>query len=338
MSVTRWEIAEKLYNKGENPTVGPLSPDYKIQAENSLIENFAGETNLSKRNLLNFKTTATNFAAKVRMFYKENGPCTEKMFDKKKLWFDTIIKNPLENSKPGPGRPVNKNPGGAPKKDYASSGDKSKTEKAKKVGIDHSLEKMLHATLLKARELGLTDVAWVLDSLKDNPIEHGHEFRECVENPPPKIVAFTPEESLATILELRLTQKGYKKLRQKEKKKGAKLYVSWHEIDKIKNKSKPKNIKKDVNGEVSVPLQEFVDHQAQEIMDLPEVRAKYDKLVESGQDFELVFFGKYGYDGTQTKTVYYNTDAGIFLCCLYLGFTRLDKQVEYWSFGFALIN
>ena len=293
MSVTRWEIAEKLYNKGENPTVGPLSPDYKIQAENLLIEKFAGETNLSKRNLLNFKTTATNFAAKVRMFYKENGRCTEKMFDKKKLWFDTIIKNRLENSKPGPGRPVNKNPGGAPKKDYASSGDKSKTEKAKKVGIDHSLEKMLHATLLKA---------------------------------------------LATILELRLTQKGYKKLRQKKKKKGAKLYVSWHEIDKIKNKSKPKNIKKDVNGEVSVPLQEVVDHQAQEIMDLPEVRAKYDKLVESGQDFELVFFGKYGYDGTQTKTVYYTTDAGIFLCCLYLGFTRLDKQVEYWSFGFALIN
>ena len=293
MSVTRWEIAEKLYNKGENPTVGPLSPDYKIQAENLLIEKFAGETNLSKRNLLNFKTTATNFAAKVRMFYKENGRCTEKMFDKKKLWFDTIIKNRLENSKPGPGRPVNKNPGGAPKKDYANSGDKSKTEKAKKVGIDHSLEKMLHATLLKA---------------------------------------------LATILELRLTQKGYKKLRQKKKKKGAKLYVSWHEIDKIKNKSKPKNIKKDVNGEVSVPLQEVVDHQAQEIMDLPEVRAKYDKLVESGQDFELVFFGKYGYDGTQTKTVYYTTDAGIFLCCLYLGFTRLDKQVEYWSFGFALIN
>ena len=34
------------------------------------------------------------------MFYKENGRCTEKMFDKKKLWFDAIIKNPLENSKP----------------------------------------------------------------------------------------------------------------------------------------------------------------------------------------------------------------------------------------------
>ena len=142
---------------------------------------------------------------------------------------------------------------------------------------------------------------------------------------------------LATILELRLTQKGYNRLRKKEKKKGAKLYVSWYQIDKIKKKCQPKNIKKDVNGEVSVPLQDVVDHQAQEIMDLPEVRAKYDKLVESGQDFELVFFGKYGYDGTQTKTVYYTTDAGIILCCLYLGYTRLDKQIEYW-FGSALIN
>ena len=75
---------------------------------------------------------------------------------------------------------------------------------------------MLHATLLKAKEIGLTDVAWVLDRLKDNPNEQGHLFRESVENPPPKITAYTPEESLATILELRLTQKGYEKLRKKE--------------------------------------------------------------------------------------------------------------------------
>ena len=83
MNVTRREIAEKLYNKGENPTVGPLSPDYKIQVENLLIEKCAGESDLSKRNLLNFKTTATNFAAKVRIFYKENGRVAEKMFKKK---------------------------------------------------------------------------------------------------------------------------------------------------------------------------------------------------------------------------------------------------------------
>ena len=43
-------------------------------------------------------------------------------------------------------------------------------------------------------------------------------------------------------------------------------------------------------------------------MDLPDVKAKYEKLVESGQDFELVMFGKYRYDGTQTKTEYYTAD------------------------------
>ena len=60
-----------------------------------------------------------------------------------------------------------------------------------------------------------------------------------------------------------------------------------------------------------MPLQSVVDHQSQEIMDLPDVKAKYEKLLESGKDFELVMFGKYGYDGTQSNTTYYTADAGI---------------------------
>ena len=120
-----------------------------------------------------------------------------------------------------------------------------------------------------------------------------------------------------------------KKSWRSEIAKKAKLLVSWHEIVKIKKKCEPKNIDKDTLGEVSVPLQDVVDHQSQEIMDLPEVKAKYEKIVESGREFELVMFGKYGYDGTQSKTEYHTADSGIFLCCNYLGSTRLDRQIEY---------
>ena len=186
----------------------------------------------------------------------------------------------------------------------------------------------MHATLLKAREEGLNDCAFVLDYLKDNPSVNGSLFRQSVENPVEPVIAFTPEESLALILELRLTQRGYLNLRKKERAKNAKLLVSWTQIVKIKAKSEPKNIKKDKLGEVSVPLQDVVDHQSQQIMDLPEVKAKYEKLVESGREFELVMFGKYGYDGTQSKTEYHTTDSGI-LCCIYLGSNRLDRQIEY---------
>ena len=117
------------------------------------------------------------------------------------------------------------------------------------------------------------------------------------------------------------TQRQYKKLRKKEKRNGAKLLVTWDKIRKVKKECEPEDIDTDTLGEVSVPLQSVVDHQSQEIMDLPEVKAKYEKLLESGKDFELVMFGKYGYDGTQSKTEYHTADAGNILCYIYLGCT-----------------
>ena len=120
------------------------------------------------------------------------------------------------------------------------------------------------------------------------------------------------------------TQRQYKKLRKKEKRNGAKLLVTWDKIRKVKKECEPENIDKDTPGEVSVPLQSVVDHQSQEIMDLPEVKAKYEKLLESGKEFELVMFGKYGYDGTQSKTEYHTADAGIIYSMQhYLGCTLL---------------
>ena len=207
MRLTRLEIAEKLYNKGENPTVSPLSPDYRIEVENLLIEKFAGESDLSKAKALTLKCTATNFAAKVRLFYKENGRLAEKMFEKKKTWFEVVVKNPLDNSKPGPGRPTKKNRGGAPKKDYKDNGDTQKLAKAHEAKSDHSLEQLLKATLLKAKEDGNKDCAWALDYLLNNPISGGSQFRQLIQNPVETVVAFSPEECLALIIELRLTQR-----------------------------------------------------------------------------------------------------------------------------------
>ena len=209
MSVSRLEIAEKLYNKGENPTISPLSPDYRIEVENLLIEKFAGETDLSKAKALAFKCTATNFAAKVRLFYKENGRVAEKMFEKKKTWFEVIVKNPLENVQPEPGRPkgTKKNKGGAPKKNYKDNGKTQKLEKAQATKSDHSLEELLKATLLKAKEDGNKDCAWALDYLLNNPISGGSQFRQLIQNPVETVIPFSPEECLALIIELRLTQR-----------------------------------------------------------------------------------------------------------------------------------
>ena len=98
--------------------------------------------------------------------------------------------------------------------------------------------------------------------MKESPTVYGSLFRQSVENPSKPIIAFTAEECLALIFEMKFTQRQYKKLRQKEKKKNAKLLVSWDEIIKLKKKCEPENIDSTTIGEVSVPMQSVVDHQA----------------------------------------------------------------------------
>ena len=63
-------------------------------------------------------------------------------------------------------------------------------------------------------------------------------------------------------------------------------------------------------GEISVPMQNVCDHQIRKILNFPEVKEKYNQLVESGRQFKLVMYGKYGADGTNTDTEYQNADAG----------------------------
>ena len=118
-----------------------------------------------------------------------------------------IVKNPLDNSKPGPGRPIKKNQGGAPKKQYKDNGKTQKLEKAQATKSDHSLEELLKATLLKAKEDGNKDCAWALDYLLNNPISGGSQFRQLIQNPVEAVIPFSPEECLALIIELRLTQR-----------------------------------------------------------------------------------------------------------------------------------
>ena len=115
-----------------------------------------------------------------------------------------------------------------------------------------------------------------------------------------------------------VTKRKYKKLRQREKKVYGmnKLYVSWHEIDRVQKLVRPKGIDDTKKGEISVPLQSVVDHQSTNIMELPDVKEKYQKLVDSGREFELTMFGKYGADGTQSKSEWNTADAGTMISYL----------------------
>ena len=100
-------------------------------------------------------------------------------------------------------------------------------------------------------------------------------------------------------------------MRKKQKARNAKIFVSWEQILLAKRKHEPKDIDdKTTVGVIQVPLQNVVDHQISKIIEKPDVREKYDELVQSGRQFELLMYGKYGADGTPTNADYQTADAG----------------------------
>ena len=143
---------------------------------------------------------------------------------------------------------------------------------------DNSFEKMLHALIIKASRDGLTDAAFVLTKLKESP-ENASKIRESIENPPKTVIVMTPEECLATVLEMRLSQRAYKKLRKRQKQRHAKIFVSWQDVLKVKRKSEPKDIDdKTKVGVVQVPMKSVVNHQITKIMEKPYVRERINDL------------------------------------------------------------
>ena len=114
-----------------------------------------------------------------------------------------------------------------------------------------------------------------------------------MENTIEPTIVLSPEECLATIIELKLTKKQYNQMRKKQKKCNAKMFVSWHKIIEVKKKCEPPDIDSSKTGEVKVPLQSVVSHQASNIMGLPDVKEKHQKILDSGKDHELTCFGKY---------------------------------------------
>ena len=74
-------------------------------------------------------------------------------------------------------------------------------------------------------------------------------------------------ECLATVLEMKLTQRAYKKLRKRQKMH-AKIFVSWHDILNLKRKSELKDINCTTKvGVVQVPIQNVVNHPITKIME-----------------------------------------------------------------------
>ena len=292
-----------------------IKPKHKLYGEyvtQFLLKEFKIDDSEKNESLV--KTIALDFAHKVKRFYVGCAYQFKYLLQKKKDWLNGEIKNPLAKSappKPKKGRPI-KNKGGGLKQDYSNlkPGGSQQSVRASEVIADNSFEQMLHALIIKASRDGLTDAAFVLKKLKESP-ENASKIRESIENPPKPVIVMTPEECLATVLEMKLTVRGYKSFRKKQKYRNAKIFVSWHDVSKVKKKCEPKKIDSTTKvGVVQVPMQNVVDHQITKIMEKPYVRERYNDLLKSGRQFKLIMYGKYGADGTNTDADYQTADAG----------------------------
>ena len=212
MATTRHEVANTLYDKG----VTPLHPKYSFHVETYLVKKFGvDQTNLSNANESRIRDVASRFSSKAKKFCLENKKHVPTMLKKKDKWFSEVIENPvvLEQSeqpkskpKKKPGRPK-KSKRGPKKKDYNDSKTRSKSDKAGNLAKDHSFEELLAATLRAAQAAGDQDSAFALKFLKNNPTEGASIFRQTMKNTLEPVVVCSAEESLALIIELRLTQK-----------------------------------------------------------------------------------------------------------------------------------
>ena len=300
----------------------PNNLKYDFFVKKQMLKKFQiNETEVSKQDYEKIENEASSFAYKVKaMYVKEFKYNYERMFDKKKKWFSEKMKNPLEKpSPPTKGRPKGKKKKkGRPTKPYnknVKGGTQQWAKASKKEKEDVSLEQQIHTTLLKANADGNENVAYVLNLLKQDPEGNASKIRSFYENPqPPPIIVLSPEECLATLLDLKLTEREYQKLRNQQKAANAKIYVSYFDLWKVKKKCEPENIDStSKKGEISVPMQDVCNHQISKIMKFPEVIEQIKQLNESGRQYKLEMYGKYGADGTPTDADYQTADAGEFL-------------------------
>ena len=273
---TRKDFVTKLDSLGYRPN----EPKYGYYAKQLMVKTFKiNETEISSQDDAKLEKFAVGFASKVRLKYVNEFKYDHgRMLDKKEKWFSEILKNPIETPSPPPpplpkkGR-KKKKPRGRPTEDYLKNGRTQQWKKAKANINDYSLEELIHKALLKAKEEGKKDCAFVLDLLKENQEVNASELRSKYENTVEPVIVLTPKECLAVVLQDRMTYRSYIRMRKRQKKCNAKIYVSWHQILVAKKECAPKGVDKTTKvGKVSVSMQNVCDHHISKILNSLEVK------------------------------------------------------------------
>ena len=203
----------KVINALNDLNITPNHKQYRHHVEKEYVKELKISDAVFEKNEKEIKKVVNKFADDVKRFYsKQFSYNFNVMLKQKKDWFAGLIKNviPKNQTEPKPKPKLGrrkKRIKGRPKKDYSENKDTQQREKANEALGNHTFEEMIHGLIILASKQGLNDAAWVLKKLKESPTDNASKLRDSFENPVKPVIVMTPEECLATVIELKLTSR-----------------------------------------------------------------------------------------------------------------------------------
>lgn len=188
---------------------------------------------------------------------------------------------------------------GRPKKLFSESSERSKKRKIKHLAPGSTTPEMVFATHTRMYKAGKRTASKIIKKSTTSTPKTLHRVKTAYETEK-KIEKYTAEESLAILIDNKMSVKQYKNIRLAAKKKCANIFSAYDHVLNAKKECYPKNIRI-TETSCQVPLQDLLDHTIIRILKIPNI-----KMPENIVD-NIELLCKWGCDGSSGHSQYKQT-------------------------------
>lgn len=184
--------------------------------------------------------------------------------------------------------------------------DRSKRRRTENVRSEFSAKELAYATQMSFRASGQLDASKLVKDVAEGSPSKSTRYLESMKSSKPDVLS--PDEALSLLVECKLSKSQYKTIRSVSIAKNSKLYPSYEQVQKAKEKCYPEGIVATESG-ASVSLQALLNHTTERII-MSQSEVIKSLCEKSVADFDLIC--KWGCDGTSGQSAYKQkfSDAG----------------------------
>lgn len=216
---------------------------------------------------------------------------------------------------------------GRRKSNFKESSRSSKYRKIQEITDSYSEEEIRRAFLKNLRDSGKKHLIKVIEDLLNESSQ---------DNSSSNIIPFSEDECIALIQDAKLSKWQYELIRKQAKENNADIFLPYKRLYEAKNNCYvPFNTI--TEKEVTVRLQDLLNHISKRILQIPEVSEK----LKIKKQYSLKLTSKWGLDGASGHSQYKqrfsdgtSSDESIFMISLVpiiLEIDTLDNQIEVWK-------